>query len=483
MDVIVVGAGSAGSVVCRRLVDAGAEVTLLEAGGPDTNAAIHDPSRAAELWHSAEDWDYYTVPQSHAADRRLHLPRGKVLGGSHSLNAMIWVRGAAADYDGWKLPGWTWDDVRPVYERIETDLLDLERHEPLQPIQRSILDSAQEIGLPYNENYNDGVLDGISVQQVTMSGGRRRNAWLCYAQPVASRMTVHTGALVHRVLVEGDRCVGVLAEIGGRVERLSADTVVLAAGALASPAILLRSGIGPSGALAESGVEVVVDLPGVGENLHDHLLSPVIFATDRREVEPPQSGRSVTQTHLFWRSRPGLDVPDTQPIHFSVPMYEPWMTGPATGFSLMAGMIAPRSRGTLRLRSTDPLEPPLIDLAALAHPADFESLVASVEQCRRIGRAPALVEEWGARELYPGPADVREYVRRTAITYHHQVGTCRMGTDALAVTDPELRVHGVSGLRVADASVLPRVISGNTNAPAVLMGERVAEFLAHEGRR
>ncbi|MFE3178918.1 GMC family oxidoreductase [Amycolatopsis sp. NPDC059090] len=477
MDVIVVGAGSAGSVVCRRLVDAGAKVTLLEAGGPDTNAAIHDPSRAGELWHAAEDWGYYTVPQPHAGNRRLHLPRGKVLGGSHSLNAMIWVRGAAADYDGWELPGWAWDDVRPVYERIERDLLDLEQHDPLQPIQKSIVDAAQEIGLPFNDNYNSGVLDGISVQQVTMAGGRRRNTWLCYAEPVAEQMTVHTGALVHRVLFEGDRCIGVLAEIDGNLEPLFADQVVLAAGALASPAILLRSGIGPADDVAALGLDVVADLPGVGENLHDHLLSPVVFATDRREVAPPQTGLSVTQTHLFWRSRPGLEVPDTQPIHFSVPMYEPWMTGPETGFSLMAGMITPQSRGTLRLRGTDPAEMPLIDLAALAHPADFESLVASVEQCRLIGRAPALAEEWGARELYPGPADVREYVRRTAITYHHQVGTCRMGTDELAVTDPTLAVRGVSGLRVADASVLPRVISGNTNAPAVLMGERVAEFL------
>ena len=478
MDVIVVGAGSAGSVVARRLVDAGAAVTLLEAGGEDTNPAIHDPSRAGELWHGPEDWDHYTVPQPHAANRRLHLPRGKVLGGSHALNAMIWVRGAPADYDGWALPGWAWADVEPVFERIEKDLLEIVPNEPLHPIQRSIVDAAMENGLPYNPDYNGERLDGVSIQRITLRGGRRFTTWHAYARPMLRSMTVHTGALVHRLVFRGSRVVGVLAEIGGDLRELRADQVVLCAGALASPAILLRSGVGPADELAALGIDVVADLPGVGRNLHDHLLSPVIFTTGRREVEPPAPSRSVTQTHLWWRSRPGLSVPDTQPICFSVPMYESWMSGPPTGFSLMAGMVSPRSRGSLRLSGPDPADEPLIDLAALADPADFESLVASVEQCREIGRAPALAGEWGARELYPGPdADVREYVRRTAITYHHQVGTCRMGTGEPAVTGPELTVHGLDGLRVADASVLPRVTTGNTNAPAVLVGEQAARFI------
>jgi choline dehydrogenase-like flavoprotein len=288
-------------------------------------------------------------------------------------------------------------------------------------------------------------------------------------------MTVHTGALVHRLRFDGTRVTGVVAAFGGELRELPADLVVLAAGALASPAILLRSGVGPADELAALGINVVADLPGVGRNLHDHLLSPVIFATDS-PVEPAP-GRSVTQVHWFWRSRPGLAVPDTQPICFGVPMYEPWMSGPPAGFSLMAGMVSPESRGSLRLSGPSPDDAPLIDLGALASPADFESLVASVAQCIEVGRAPALAE-WGARQLYPSPGDdVREYVRRTAITYHHQVGTCRMGTDALAVVDPELAVHGVAGLRVADASVLPRVTTGNTNAPAVLVGEQAARFI------
>ncbi|MFJ9786606.1 GMC family oxidoreductase [Amycolatopsis sp. NPDC101161] len=474
MDVIVVGAGSAGSVVARRLADAGAAVTLLEAGGPDGNPAIHDPARAGELWHGPEDWDLYTVPQPHAGGRRLHLPRGKVLGGSHALNAMIWVRGAPADYDGWGLPGWTWADVEPVFARIEKDFLEVVPNEPLHPIQRSIVDACASAGLPLNPDYNSGTLDGVSVERITARDGRRLTTWHAYGLPVASRLTVHTGALVHRLAFAGSRVTGVVASIDGVVRELPADLVVLAAGALASPAILLRSGVGPADELRALGIDVVADLPGVGRNLHDHLLSPVIFTTSR-EVEPPVSGRSVTQVHWFWRSRAGLAVPDTQPICFSVPMYEPWMSGPPTGFSLMAGMVSPSSRGSLRLA---PDGSPLIDLAALSSPEDFESLVASVEQCLEVGRAPALASEWGARQLYPGPEDdVREYVRRTAITYHHQVGTCRMGTGADAVVDPRLAVHGLDGLVVADASVLPRVTTGNTNAPAVLVGEQAAKFI------
>ncbi|MEU0791965.1 GMC family oxidoreductase [Amycolatopsis sp. NPDC005961] len=467
MDVIVVGAGSAGSVVARRLVDAGAAVTLLEAGGPDVNPAIHDPARAGELWHGPEDWDHHTVPQPHAAGRRLHLPRGKVLGGSHALNAMIWVRGAPADYDGWGLPGWTWSDVAPVFERIEKDLLEVVPNVPVHPIQQSVMDACLSVGLPPNAS------EGVSVQQITLRDGRRFDTWHAYGSPVASRMTVHTGASVHRLRFSGSRVTGVVASLGGSVRELPADLVVLAAGALGSPEILLRSGVGPADELTALGTDVVADLPGVGRNLHDHLLAPVIFATDR-EVSP-WPGRPVTQVHWFWRSRPGLEVPDTQPICFSVPMYEPWMSGPPTGFSLMAGMVTPKSRGSLRLGPDGAVR---IDLAALAERSDFESLVASVEQCMTVGRAPALATEWGARQLYPAPEDeVREYVRRTAITYHHQVGTCRMGTDVSSVVSPELTVHGLEGLVVADASVLPRVTTGNTNAPTVLVGERAATFV------
>ncbi|MFF0575721.1 GMC family oxidoreductase [Streptosporangium saharense] len=494
-DVIVVGAGSAGSVVARRLADAGASVLLVEAGPQGRFPAVDDPTRMHELWDSPLDWGYRTVPQEHAHGRRLHLPRGRAVGGSHNLNAMIWVRGNPADYDDWAArgnPGWAWQDVRPVFSRIEAvDSAQGEARGPLHiltgyepsPAHLAIVEAAQQAGLPFNPDYNGASQDGVSFMQFTIQDHRRLTTADAYLGPLSGRdgFTLVPGAHVHRLLFEGERCVGVEWERDGVLERgLAGHEVVLSAGAIGSPEILLRSGVGDAGELAGHGIAVQADLPGVGRNLQDHWLVPVIAGTDRQI--PASHGLPRTQSHLFWRSRPELAVPDLQPLHFDAPLYERWMEGPPDGVSLMAGLVRPASHGDIRLSGPAPTDPLLIDPRVLSEHADVEALAAAVRLCQEIVAAPALREDWGAYELYPGTlAETDEglhaYVRESVVTYHHQSGTCKMGTDEAAVVDPRLRVHGVTGLRVADASIMPSVTTGNTNAPAIMIAERAAEFM------
>jgi len=496
-DVVVVGSGSGGCVVARRLVDAGLRVLLLEAGGADASPAIHNPRRSHELWGAMEDWDYESVPQAACGGRVLHWPRGRVRGGSSALNGMIYARGARADYDHWAYlgnAGWGWDDVLPYFKRSEDfdrgadafhgaggPLHVTTKYEP-HPLHQAIVGAAQEAGLAFNADYNGERQDGVSYMQFTIRDGERLNAARAFLDPLGESplLRVALGARARRLLFEGERCVGVEYEQDGAPRRARAEReVVLSAGVVGSPQLLMLSGVGPAEHLRALGIDVRADLPGVGENLQDHVVCPLIFAAPRA-IPDRAEGLPEMQSHLFWRSRSGLPAPDVQPIHFTTPRYEPWMSGPREGYTLHAGMIRPASRGTVRLASADPAAAPLVDPGYLSAEIDLDTVVASLELNREIAAQPAL-REWTERELYPG-ADVRgamlrDYVRSALGTYHHQVGTCRMGVDAGAVVDPALRVRGVEGLRIADASAMPVVPSGNTHAPTVMIGERAAELV------
>ncbi|WP_026819384.1 GMC family oxidoreductase [Arthrobacter castelli] len=507
IDYIVVGAGSAGNVIGRRLLDAGKRVAVLEAGDDDTNPNIEHLYNLGALWHSPQDWDYQTTEQQGCSGRSLDVPRGKVMGGSHALNATIWVRGARQDYDTWAYlgcPGWSWDEVLPVFKAIEkydggasesrgaAGLLDVAEDYPRNPVQEAMLEGSVETGVKLNEDYNSGDVEGVSRMQLNVRDGKRFNTWHAYLKPEALNpdLTLLTGAHVRRLVVEGGVVAGVEFEHDGETRTLMAPETILCAGAINSPELLLRSGIGPAGELEAAGVRPVHDLPGVGKNLQDHLLSPVIFATGS-STPVPAPEVAPAEVHLFAKSRPDLPVPDTQPIFFSVPMYSQGygpgeMTGPENGFSMLGGLVRPQSRGEITLSGPGADDPIRIDLGALSERADVDALVASVRQCREIGRSSAL-SVWEAEEIHPGrevsdsDEDLERYVRDSVVTYHHQAGTCRMGQDVDAVVDPRtLKVHGLDGVRVADASIMPRVTTGNTNAPTIMIAERAAVLLTGE---
>jgi choline dehydrogenase len=504
-DYVVVGGGSAGCVVARRLLDGGATVALVEAGGPATNPAIHDPGRWPELAYSECDWAHTTEPQEALRGRRLYWPRGKVLGGSGALNGMVYIRGHRLDYDGWAYhgcPGWGWDDVLPVFRGLEDfdraaddlhgtgGLLRITtRYEP-HPLLAAMVAAAQEAGVPYNDDHNGPELDGVGYSQLTIRDGVRETGASAFIAPVAEHpdLTVYTDAQALRLVFAGTRCTGVEVARAGEVGVIEAGgEVVVSAGTLESPKLLMLSGIGPGEQLARFAIDVRVDLAGVGRNLQDHLLAPVLLASPR-PIPGVLPGLSQHHAHLFWRSRPGLAVPDTQPLCFHFPMYDPeWMAGPQEAYTIHGGLIRSLSRGTVSLRSGDPTQPLAMDPRVLTAAGDVEALTSSVELCREIARQAAL-GEWTERELYPGPdvrtrAELRDYVRRVAVSYHHQVGTCRMGSDEEAVVDPQLRVYGVDGLRVADASIMPFVTTGNTNAPTFMIGARAAAFALEAGAR
>ena len=500
-DYIIIGAGSAGCVLANRLTENGASVLLIEAGGPDASEMISTPMRLIELWGTEYDWGYETVPQEHAANRQLYWPRGKTLGGSSSLNGMIYVRGNASDYDAWAndfgCEGWDYAAVLPYFKKSEDFsrgaddyhgvggplhvTADFEPH----PVTKAIVDAAIEAGHPLNEDTNGAQQDGVAYVDLNTKDGKRASTAVAFLRPALERenLTLITNARVLKVDFDGNRASGVryLQENETR-QVAAAREVIVCGGAIESPRILMMSGIGPKAHLEEVGIEVLQDLPGVGQNLNDHTLCPVIYEGAKELPPPSDMTITVLHAHLFLRSDPSLPGPDMQPLFFNVPYYAPEMEKPTgNAFTLNASGVQPASAGEIRLTGSSIDDPLHIDPKVLSNQHDVDILVMNIRQMRDIASQPALAE-WKGREIYPGEAvqsdeDLAAYARSAVMSYHHQNGTCAMGRGEMAVVDPELRVHGVQGLRVVDASIFPRVPAGNTNAPVIMVAEKAADMI------
>jgi choline dehydrogenase len=515
-DYIVIGAGSAGCVVAARLTeDRNITVLLLEAGGPDDRPEIQIPYAAWSLQHSDVDWGYSTEPQAHLNQRRISWPRGKVLGGTSSINAMVYMRGHRRIYDDWRAAGnegWGYADVLPLFKRSEHQergagehhgaggVLNVADPRDANALSCAFVDAAGELGFTLNADFNGPEQEGFGFYQVTQKDGQRWSAAAAFLKPAMQRpnLTVATYAQATGLLFKGQCVAGVayLQHGEARQARVNRE-VILCGGAINSPQLLLLSGIGPADQLRALDIPVVADLPGVGQNLQDHLDVAVAY----RCTEPISVGTIYAAAELeyryfrkgplasngpeaggFLKTRAGLPAPDLQ-FHFS----PGWSVGfgadrpEGHGFALWPALVLPESRGYLKLRSPDPLEPPLIQPNYLASEADLDVLVQGVKIARTLARtqafAPFIGEAIQPGDLVRSDADIRAYIRANASTVYHPVGTCKMGIDPLAVVDPQLRIYGVEGLRVADASIMPSIVNGNTNAPAIMIGEKVAEII------
>jgi choline dehydrogenase len=492
-DYIIIGAGSAGSVVTRRLVDAGLKVLLLEAGPRDDMPAIHNPPEAMALWHSAVDWGFSTQPQIYAGKQDIYWPRGKTLGGSSAINGMMYVRGLPSDYDNWAAmgaTGWSWKDVLPYFRKAENCNIDglsnlhatgglLQVSRPaMTPLAHAFVEAGQQAGLRLVQDYNNGQdSTGVSFPQYTMTpDGKRASAWVCYGDAIrgADNLSVITEARVLKLLNQGDHITGVHFVHRGTDYRIEArHEVLLCAGSLMSPSILLHSGIGPAEQLEKMGIKTLVNLPGVGENLHDHLVCPMVWSSPQPVAVGLASG---IEAQIFHKSAPELSAPDTQSLLFTMP----FMPGVTQGYTVTPGLVTPKSRGRLWLNSRDPLQAPLMDPRVYSENEDLEVMTDKAMLLREVMKQTALAP-WRGKEMGMEGVNnrdkMRDYIRRMTASYHHQVGTARMGTDNMAVVDPQLRVHGLSGLRVIDASVMPVIPTGNTNAPSIMIGEKAADMI------
>lgn len=533
-DYVIVGAGSAGAVLANRLSDGGTRrVLLLEAGGADTSIWVHIPLGYGKVFHDARvNWKYTTEPVPGLGDRRSYWPRGKVLGGSSAINAMVYVRGHPRDYAEWNAaaPGWSWDDVAPLFERMEDwdgpastgrgtggPLSVHDVTDEVHPLTRRYLDAARQAGIPTNPDYNGPDMEGASCYQITTRGGMRASTARGYLKPVRRRpnLDIRTKAHVTRVLFDGRRATGVEYRQNGQLKTVRARAeVILSAGAINSPQLLQLSGVGPGRVLHDHGIPVVLDAPQVGRNLQDHLGSDNYYVSAVPSLNQqlrPLLGKAMAAVHYAVRRKGPLSLslnqgggfvrlseqsqgPDLQ-LYFSPVSYTRAPAGvrplmnpdPFQGFLMGFNPCKPTSVGHLQITSPNPMVAPELHPNYLDTEHDRALMVAGTRLMRRIAQSEALsaVIE---RELYPGAdiqsdAAIAEYNMQTAWTVFHQCSTCRMGRDPkTSVVDAQLKVHGIDGLRVADASIFPTIPTGNTNAPAIMVGEKASDLILNSSK-
>lgn len=507
-DVIVCGAGPAGSAVAGRLAEnPDLRVLLIEAGGTDDVPEVMEPAQWPLNLGSERDWGFLAEPNPHLNGRSIPLNMGKCLGGSSSINVMVWARGHKNDWEDFALeagdPAWGYESVLDIYRRIEgwqgvsdprrrgtSGPVHVQPADNPQPVALAMLDAARSIGLPVFDSPNGEMMEGrggAALTDLIIRDGRRSSIFRSYVTPrlAQGNLTVVTNALVSRLLFNGRSVIGVEVIAGHERRRYMARLeVVLSLGAVNTPKLLMQSGIGPEDELCQHDIPVIQDLPGVGQNHQDHVSFGCIYEF----CEPQPVGDGGSQATLYWKTDAGLRLPDI--LHcqaeFPVPSAETAGPGvPAHGWTMFAGLAHPKSRGAVRLSGLDARDPVRIEANTLSHPDDLKDAIKSIEMCRALASDRAF-EGLVTREALPGgrcARDMEEFARNAAVTFWHQCGTAKMGRDPMSVVDHQLKVYGIDRLRIADASIMPHVTSGNTMAPCVVIGERAADMIkaAHNG--